>query len=104
MADLTRERLAQLKLETAGMQGHVPVLKADLDALLSMASRCVSEETVRKLVAYVEIAADHTNERERQRELAWAGFSREAFRDLRSALTTEAAEALAKEGPVDAPP
>jgi hypothetical protein len=111
MADLTRKRLTELRAEFAGVleltgkpDERLSVSLEEGLALLSMASRSVSEETLRKLAAYVEIAADHTNERERQRELAWAGFSREAFRDLRSALTTEAAEALAKEGPVDAPP
>ncbi len=106
--DLTRERLAELSALVQSVEGlrgraHVPfpdhALKAAADALgramdlptvralLSMASRSVSVETVRKLL-YAEREAVSPNG-----EIDFGDFYEACEKDLK-----EAAEALAKEG------
>jgi hypothetical protein len=60
--DLPRERLRQLGAELdsfEGQRGRMGVDRDELRALLSMASRCVGVETVRKLVEARRHNADY---------------------------------------------
>ena len=50
MADLTRERLEQLRHQA---RSRVQFSWEEILTLLDMASRCVSEETVKKLAIYL---------------------------------------------------
>jgi hypothetical protein len=94
MADLTRERLAELRLEASqNTRPTKPVewslTVAEAQALVAMAARCVSEETMRKLAVAIEAQGDPEGDANQ----CWAEFHQATFADLR-----EAAEALAKEG------
>jgi hypothetical protein len=108
MADLTRERLAELRAEFAGVlkltgkpDERLSVSLEEGIALLSMASRCVSIETLRKLTVSLEhlesmkgaATGEKHAELNRARESALYWFCIDAQRDLK-----EAAESLAKEG------
>ncbi len=96
MADLTREKLAELRAEFAGVlkltgkpDERLSVSLEEGLALLSMASRCVSVETVRKLAKAMNCADRGVGELDD----AMLAFELGCAKDLE-----EAAEALAKEG------
>jgi hypothetical protein len=108
MAGLTRERIAEIRANVAsvadGGDEAVHLAPGEWEALLSMASRCVSEGTLRELAA-AHVFGDEAFEA-RHRELyaeakaandeamdAESRFFQMAKKDLK-----EAAEALAKEG------
>jgi hypothetical protein len=100
MADLTRERLAEIRANVAsvadGGDEAVHLAPGEWEALLSMASRCVSEETVRKLAEAAGYAEEAFQARQGERYHdaraandqaldAAARFAEMARRDLREA-------------------
>lgn len=88
MSDLTRERLAELKREAADchdIDGYVHFGPGELEALLEMAERCVSEETVRRLARSISLN-DHE-----QSDYDWCDFCDKAKRDLRPAAESRGA-------------
>ncbi len=106
MADLTRGQLDSWKEDAriqAARGGYIDRLSPEVFlALLSMASRCVSEETVRKLAAAeaaqrayaaVDRLGGDTAPALRSLNKNFDDFTRGCHADL-----LEAAEALAKEG------
>jgi hypothetical protein len=93
MGDLTRERIAELRRSIGSeFDDELTLSREEAEALLSMASRCVSVETVRKLAEFNRLDAATDSDVADVLD-AWDHFRTMASNDLE-----EAASALAKEG------